>query len=241
MLDFHGDMSDGSCSVGGASSDEAMITVPTTNPTPIRRNKRKNFKPRNISYEPEEDDDDDEENSCASAAAVAAAAAEMDIDDDMLTPTMQSDGDDSSSAAAAASAALDLTSSEMSVIHEAKRRRCDSISGQDSAVDLSTSRDGCSSGQPIPQGAAAAAAAAAAYGQSLRTSAALFHSLYQQHLAAAAAPSGAPGIGLIGGEASAMKEYAETTMRELFGIYGLNSSEAETIANNVPMANFATG
>lgn len=41
--------------------------------------------------------------------------------------------------------------------------------------------------------------------------------------------------------ASAMKEYAEKTMRELLGIYGLGGAEMAEPLSNVPMANFASG
>lgn len=45
-----------------------------------------------------------------------------------------------------------------------------------------------------------------------------------------------------GTDASAMKEYAENTMKELLSIYGLNSPDmAETITKNVPIANFSSG
>lgn len=42
------------------------------------------------------------------------------------------------------------------------------------------------------------------------------------------------------GDASAMREYAESTMKELLGIYGLNDL-AESITKHVPIANFASG
>ncbi|XP_063220399.1 zinc finger protein castor homolog 1 isoform X2 [Bacillus rossius redtenbacheri] len=43
-------------------------------------------------------------------------------------------------------------------------------------------------------------------------------------------------------DASAMKEYAESTMKELFSIYGLNSPDvAEAITEHVPIANFSSG
>jgi hypothetical protein len=45
-----------------------------------------------------------------------------------------------------------------------------------------------------------------------------------------------------GTDASAMKEYAENTMKELLSIYGLNSPDmAENITKNVPIANFSSG
>ena len=45
-----------------------------------------------------------------------------------------------------------------------------------------------------------------------------------------------------GTDASAMKEYAENTMKELLSIYGLNSPDmAETITKNVPLDSFASG
>ncbi|KAL0276815.1 UNVERIFIED_CONTAM: hypothetical protein PYX00_004304 [Menopon gallinae] len=44
------------------------------------------------------------------------------------------------------------------------------------------------------------------------------------------------------GEASVMKEYAESTMRELLSIYGLTSNEmSEPITKNVHISNFSTG
>lgn len=43
-------------------------------------------------------------------------------------------------------------------------------------------------------------------------------------------------------EASDLKEYARNTVKELLEIYGLNSAEvAESITNNVPIANFSSG
>ncbi|XP_014244600.1 zinc finger protein castor homolog 1-like isoform X2 [Cimex lectularius] len=43
-------------------------------------------------------------------------------------------------------------------------------------------------------------------------------------------------------DASDLREYAQNTMKELLEIYGLNSAEvAESITNNVPIANFSSG
>lgn len=43
-------------------------------------------------------------------------------------------------------------------------------------------------------------------------------------------------------DASDLKEYAQNTVKELLEIYGLNSPEvAESITNNVPIANFSSG
>ncbi|KAK9506002.1 hypothetical protein O3M35_008020 [Rhynocoris fuscipes] len=43
-------------------------------------------------------------------------------------------------------------------------------------------------------------------------------------------------------DASDIREYAQNTVKELLEIYGLNSAEvAESITNNVPIANFSSG
>lgn len=42
-------------------------------------------------------------------------------------------------------------------------------------------------------------------------------------------------------DASAMKDYAEDTMKELLGLYGLNNEMVESITQNVPLQNFSSG
>jgi hypothetical protein len=49
-------------------------------------------------------------------------------------------------------------------------------------------------------------------------------------------------LGQVLPDATDMREYAQNTVKELLEIYGLNSAEvAESITNNVPIANFASG
>uniref|UniRef100_T1IV78 C2H2-type domain-containing protein n=1 Tax=Strigamia maritima TaxID=126957 RepID=T1IV78_STRMM len=47
--------------------------------------------------------------------------------------------------------------------------------------------------------------------------------------------------GPLTGDASTLKDYAESTMKELLGLYGFNDMTAESLTKNVPLDNFSSG
>lgn len=62
--------------------------------------------------------------------------------------------------------------------------------------------------------------------------------LSKPHVPEYGIPSGSQGHGVVSQD---MREYAVNTMRELLGIYGLNSEVAESITRQLPIAAFSSG
>uniref|UniRef100_A0A146LMX2 Transcription factor castor n=1 Tax=Lygus hesperus TaxID=30085 RepID=A0A146LMX2_LYGHE len=174
------------------SDDSDMEAAPMlAAPFPgCKRNKRKNFQPRNISYAEEGNwkSGEDEEYALDLSGAEPAHSP-----DPKRPKTAPSSGDEMSSAP------MDLSS---------KPGRRDPMSlGSDSEISNSDSEFSGRSGGSRQY---------------------LFQQAFLNHQP--------------GPEASDLKEYARNTVKELLEIYGLNSAEvAESITNNVPIANFSSG
>ncbi|KAF6210975.1 hypothetical protein GE061_014088 [Apolygus lucorum] len=155
-----------------------------------KRNKRKNFQPRNISYADEGNwkSGEDEEYALDLSGAEPAHSPEP-----KRPKTAPSSGDEMSSAP------MDLSS-------KPPRRDGPMSLGSDSEISNSDSEFS---------------------GRSGGSRQFLFQQAFLNHQP--------------GPEASDLKEYARNTVKELLEIYGLNSAEvAESITNNVPIANFSS-
>lgn len=200
----------------------------------LKRNKRKNFQPRNISYSEESElfRRNDQESSCDSADEAGGA---LDLSNSDLVPSgnkrfrktllnippvKRFDGssiEERSRHEVQGPVPMDLSCTKTSsndYPEESVHSETESNSGDSERTEESSKRDFRRvDGVKTPEQSS--------------------HHQYLLHHAFLSQPQ----------DASDLKEYAENTVKELLGMYGpeISAEVAESITNNVPISNFSSG
>lgn len=190
------------------SEEEAQV-APLAATTAPARNKRKNFKPRNILYSL------DDENEAGETAAKSQKP--LDLTDGLLPAKRRS----TILPRRLERTQLETTTTRGDVIDLSVRPQDDD--DEQPAVDLSNEARNVQEAL-MAQQYAHIQSQLHAHLQTFQQHPELL--LQQRHTSPA--------------DASAMREYAENTMKELLGIYGLNDM-AESITKHVPIGNFSSG
>lgn len=213
-----------------------------------RRNKRKNFQPRNIAYSESESVTESGVASFGGREATPSDSGESDYALDLSNADIirscggggggDADADVDASVKAKGKHSKQVKTSEGEAKGDAENEESEEAEG---AIDLSCSK----STSPYPYNHVNSYYSDSDSDDAIKLDDRRRNDILESFKPPVVAPYFLHPLLGHGGDASELKEYFQNTVKEFLGIYGLNSDTvtdvAQTITNNVPISNFSSG